>query len=574
MVGVEALFLVGLLLPASGPNPIVNVWLSQATQWVPVSIFWVVAIRTGFKRLEVILAAAAVTLSAAGDTYYSLAMDSNGYLASPSPSDAGYLLFYPLMVAALVVLVRRQLGAVPAIVVIESAVASLAAAAVLAVILDPVIRAALSGQSAFNSGIALAYPLFDLILLAVMAGIAASPMVDVGTRWWSLIVGLGIFAIADIVYALLEERGAYTAGTPLDMSWAVGLGFITWWVAGATERAPMTQPRVRRTLVIPITGAAVVLGLAVLIIDTQAPTSVLAVVLASSAVGLAAVPIIFRQAMLGRLIAAQKNVVRQLTELDRDKSDVMVTMNHEFRTPLTAINGYVELLLDGDGGDLPPEAARMLQVIESNAARLQDLIDDLLTMSKLEAGSTPPKRSPIYLAGLLGRASTTVAPFAKSRGVEVTIECHDYGLVVDADGSQLERAFANLIENAVKFTPGTGSVRVVAEGPAHDGGIVVRIVDAGMGIPPDDIPRLFTRFFRAANVQGAAIAGAGLGLAITRSVVEAHGGGIAAESALGQGTTVTVRLPASESGVLMPAARGTAPVSPATARFRAKTARR
>ena len=574
MVGVEALFLVGLLLPLDATNPIVNVGLSLASQWVPVSIFWVMAVRTAFKRLEVILAAAAVTLSAIGDTYYSLAMDSDGYLASPSPADVGYLVFYPLMVAALVVLVRRQLGSMPAIMVIESAVASLGAAAVLAVILDPMIRTALSGQTAFDSTIALAYPLFDLILLAVMAGITASAAVDVGTRWWSLMVGLGIFAAADIVAALLNDRGAYLAGTPLDASWAIGLGFITWWVAGSTGRATTREPRVRKALVVPITAVAVAAGLAVLIIDTQAPLSTLAIVLAGSTVGLAAVPIIFRQAVLGRLITAQQEVVRQLTDLDRDKSDVMVTMNHEFRTPLTSISGYVELLMDGDAGELPPEAVRMLQAIEGNAARLQDLIDDLLTMSKLEAGSAPLKRSPIYLAGLLGRAVTTVAPFAKSKGIDVTIECHNYALVVDADGGQLERAFANLIENAVKFTPGPGSVRVVAEGPTRDGHITVRVIDTGMGIPPDDLPRLFTRFFRAANVQGAAIPGAGLGLAITQSVMEAHGGRVAAESTLGQGTTVTVRLPVSESGVQRPATPDAASVRPAGARVRPTTAPR
>ncbi|MCU1507173.1 MAG: Alkaline phosphatase synthesis sensor protein PhoR [Microbacteriaceae bacterium] len=548
MVAVEVFFLVGLLVSAGTPSALVNVWLSLATQWVPVSIFWVVALRTGFNRLEVTLAAAAVTLSAIGDTYYSLAMDSSGYLAFPSPADVGYLLFYPLMVAALVVLVRRQSGGMPGIMVIESAVACLGAAAVLAVVLDPVLSGALAGSNAFDGAVALAYPLFDLVLLAVIAGIAASPIVDIGPRWWSLIVGLGIFTVADIVYALLEDQGSYMAGTPLDASWAIGLGFITWWVAGAGERDTAAKRRRRKAFVIPIPAVAVVAGLAVLIIHTQTPLSLLAVILAALTVGLAAVPIIFRQAIMGRLIADQEQVVRQLTDLDRDKSDMIVTMNHEFRTPLTSINGYVELLIDGDGGEMPPAAIGMLRVIESNAARLQDLIDDLLTMSKLESGNVAD-RTPGDLLGILERAGASVAALAKKQGVDVAIECDSVALV-DADATQLERAFANIIENAVKFTPARGSVRVVAEQTA--GAIVVRVIDTGIGIPPEDISRLFTRFFRASNAQAAAIPGAGLGLAIARGLFEAHGGRVSAESTLGHGTTVTVRLAVSGSDASMP----------------------
>ena len=116
------------------------------------------------------------------------------------------------MSARLVVLARRKPGTPAGIVVLESAVASLGASAALAVVLDPVIRGALAGQSAFASAIAVAYPLFELILLAVMAGIAAAPTVNVGPRWWSLAVGLGIFAVADIAYALLEHEGSNICG--------------------------------------------------------------------------------------------------------------------------------------------------------------------------------------------------------------------------------------------------------------------------------------------------------------------------------------------------------------------------
>lgn len=555
MTVIEVLFLVGLLVSGGTTNPLVNIWLSLATQWVPVTIFWLVAFRTRFARLEVILAATAVTLSAVGDTYYALAMNNEGYLAFPSPADAGYLAFYPLMVGALVVLVRRQLASAAGLVVLEGAVACLGAAAVLAVILDPVLREALTGGNVLDSAIAVAYPLFDLVLLAAMAGIAASPNVDVGPRWWSLIVGLSIFVVADVAYALLEYAGTYVAGTPLDASWAIGLAFITWWVAGTDTRDATAPRRKRRSFTVPIPAAAVLAGLAVLVLDTVLPLSILAIALAALTVGLAAVPIIFRQAVLGRLVAAQDEVVRQLTDLNRARSDMMVTMNHEFRTPLTSINGYVELLLDGDGGTIPDSAVRMLRVIESNAARLQDLVDDLLTMSKLEAGSAALDSAPRYLAPLLNRAAASARSLSTARDIPVTVECDDFSLVVDADPASLERAFEDLIENAVKFSAEGGEVRVIAERATSNGAgptVVVRVVDTGIGIPADDLPHLFTKFFRASNVQGAAIPGEGLGLAIARGIIEAHSGRIAVTSSIGVGTTVTVELPLSLLGVPLP----------------------
>jgi len=243
--------------------------------------------------------------------------------------------------------------------------------------------------------------------------------------------------------------------------------------------------------------------------------------------------------------------MHRLTDLDHDKSDMMVTLNHEFRTPLTSINGNVEVLLDGDAGELPDLAVRMLRTIENNGARLQDLVDDMLTVSRLEAGEAAT-RNPIYVSGLVTRAAALVAPIARNRGVDLRTECDNFALVVDADGTQLERALVNLVDNAVKFTASGGTVVVGAEGPTPEGHIVIRVSDTGMGIPAADIPRLFTRFFRASNVQDAAIPGVGLGLSITHRVVLAHEGTLDVDSTLGRGTTMTVRLPVSATGVLLP----------------------
>ncbi len=542
MVAANLAYLVGLTI---ADIPALDIGLSLACQWIPVAIFWLVAAMSRFSRTAVTLAALAVTVSALGDSYYVFAMDETGYLAFPSLAEIGYLAFYPLMVAALIVLVRSQLKGIGPVVVLEGAIATVGAATLLAVLVDPVIQGALGGDRLLDRAISLAYPLFDLVLLAMMAGIMAAPGINVGPRWWALATGLGVFTAADITFALLEHQGAYLAGSPLDSTWAIALGFFTWWVAGTI--APVKpRVRVRRSLAVPIPALAVTAGLAVLVVATQMPLSILAVVLAALTVGLSAVPIIFRQAVLGRLLASQQHIVRQLTELDHDKSAMLASMSHDLKPPVAAINTQATLLLDGDGGELPPVAVDMVEDIEHSGRRLQSLVDNLLAMSTLQGGFAMETLSRTDLAGLLDRAAASMLPMARAKNVHLSTDVERVAIIVDADRRQLQRAFVHLIENAIKFTPARGIVRIAAEDP-FDGRIVVRVSDTGMGIPRDDIPRLFTRFFRAGNAHRAEAPGAGLGLSIAKGIIEAHGGEIAVASVLGQGTTVTVALPKAKS---------------------------
>jgi signal transduction histidine kinase len=547
VVGINVLFIVGLIVTQGENNQVVNVGLALAGQWVPVTIFWLVVARNGFTRVPVILAAAGVTFSALGDTYYSLSVDAEGYLPFPSPADIGYLLFYPLMIAAIAVLTGRRLAGAGRLVVLETVVATVGASAVLAVVLGPLIAGAMESGTVLESAIALAYPLFDLILIAAIAGVASVPTVRVGRRWWALVTGLAVFAAADVVYAVLEADDAYVVGTPLDATWTVGLAFITWWVAGVSPESTSYVHPARRGMPLSLPAIAVLAGLAVLVVGTAVEVSVLAVVLAALTVGLGAVPIVFRQAMLGRMLAAQEEAVRRLTELDHQKTDLLVTVNHEFRTPLTSINGHVELLLDGTFADLPPAATEALRTIERNGAKLQSLIDDTFTASRLQAAEDVLERSPVEVAGLVARAAARVEPQAARSGIALTVDCDTADLEVDADGPHLERALANLIDNAVKFSDPGGAVAVTASGSSADGEVVVRVTDTGMGIPAGDVSRLFTKFFRASNVQRAAIPGVGLGLSISQQIVQAHGGTIEIDSTLGHGTTLTVRLPARTS---------------------------
>lgn len=542
IVVVNALYLLRLFGSGGEADPIVDLGLWLATQGAPVAILWLAVVRTRFTRVPVILAAAGVTLSASGDTYYSLAMGSDGYLPSPSLADLGYLLFYPLMTAALVTLVRKRLRGLGRLVLLETAVATVGAAAVLATILDPVIRRSLDGDDPLAGAVAIAYPLFDLVMLAVIAGVASAPTMRLGRRSWALVAGLVVTAFADIAYALLDNFGAYMAGTPLDAAWTGGLALMAWWGAGMAE--PGAEPRRSRPRqsTIPVPAVAVLTGLAMLVVATQAEVSLLAVVLAALTVGLGAVPIVFRQAILGRMLADQDEAVRRLSALDKAKTDIMVTMNHEFRTPLTSITGHVDLLLDGGAGELPTAAIRMLETIERNGERLQALIDDTLTSSRLQDQADLLVCESVDLGELVGGAVARVSPLATKKGVELTQEPDVDGLLVDADRVHLEQGVVNVLDNAVKFTPAGGRVTVTTERVARDRA-AIRVSDEGIGVPEADIPSLFTRFFRASNVQNAAIPGVGLGLSITEQVVLAHNGSLDVDSVLGQGTTVTMRLP-------------------------------
>jgi signal transduction histidine kinase/HAMP domain-containing protein len=241
-----------------------------------------------------------------------------------------------------------------------------------------------------------------------------------------------------------------------------------------------------------------------------------------------------------RIHEAEERLVQDLRAVDRVKSDFLATVSHELRTPLTSIAGYVELLSDREPGPLTPDQEQMLVTVNRNTARLRHLIEDVLTLSKIESGAFTTTTQPVNLAELIAAAVAALQPRAASQGVTLTL-ASEQSLLVDGDAGQLDRVLMNLLSNAVKFTPSGGEVRVtgVSEGPMA----VVAVSDSGIGIPEGDQDQLFSRFFRAANAVERSIPGTGLGLAIARTIVANHGGNVALWSREGSGTTVTVRIP-------------------------------
>jgi signal transduction histidine kinase len=237
-----------------------------------------------------------------------------------------------------------------------------------------------------------------------------------------------------------------------------------------------------------------------------------------------------------RLLADQNE---RLRELDRLKDEFVSLVSHELRTPLTSIRGYIELLLE----DLEPSETRRrryLEIVERNSHRLLELVSDLLFLAQVEAGKLAIEREPLDLGRVVKECVEGVSPVSRSKGIELEAHVDDVP-ELDGDRARLAQMLDNLVSNALKFTPEGGrvGVRLRADGETA----VLEVEDTGLGIPAGEQERLFERFFRSSTAAAKAIPGTGLGLTITKAIVERHGGSIEVESAENVGTVVRVELP-------------------------------
>ncbi|MBV8841920.1 MAG: PAS domain-containing protein [Bryobacterales bacterium] len=230
--------------------------------------------------------------------------------------------------------------------------------------------------------------------------------------------------------------------------------------------------------------------------------------------------------------------ITDLERLERIRNDFVANVSHEFRTPLAAISGYAETLLDGALED-PQHNRRFLEIINSNAIRLSNIAADLLTLSELQTGA-PKDIEPIPVADALESALSTVAAEASRRGV--SIERGNFeNVTVSGSRYRLEQALVNLLANAVKFNRPGGSVR--AESLRNGTEVRIVISDTGVGIPSNDLPRIFERFYRVDKGRSREVGGTGLGLSIVKHIVERMHGSVSATSQLGKGSAFTVTLP-------------------------------
>jgi two-component system phosphate regulon sensor histidine kinase PhoR len=242
-----------------------------------------------------------------------------------------------------------------------------------------------------------------------------------------------------------------------------------------------------------------------------------------------------------RLYEAGNRLVEDLKRLDASRLELFATVAHELRAPLTAIEGYAEMLADGDVGGTTPEQAQMLTAINRRSVQLRNLVDDLLTLSKLESGAAATMPLPIDLARTISDAMEAITPSAAAGGLTLTTTPPPSGTMIEGDATQLDRVLLNLLSNAIKYTPPGGHIHLQASTTATIATIAV--TDTGIGIPEPDQEKLFTRFYRASNAASSQIPGTGLGLAIVAGIITHHRGTIRLNSTEGAGTTVTIRLP-------------------------------
>ncbi len=251
---------------------------------------------------------------------------------------------------------------------------------------------------------------------------------------------------------------------------------------------------------------------------------------------------------LRELVDTVNWMAKKLQELDDMKAEFLAHVSHELRTPLASIREGTQLLLDEVPGPLSREQRETLRIIVDSSERLIRLISTLLDLSKMEAGMMEYRIAPTDLTRIAETSVNKLRLLAEGKRIRILTETPPGPLRVPADGPRLEQVLDNLLSNALKFSPERATVNLRMEPDAKAGRIRISVSDTGPGIPPDDLLHIFERFYQGRMQARPALAGSGLGLALAKKVVEAHGGRIWVESDLGKGTTVFFTLPLARSG--------------------------
>lgn len=249
----------------------------------------------------------------------------------------------------------------------------------------------------------------------------------------------------------------------------------------------------------------------------------------------------------GQLSASFSEMTRQLAELDKLKAEFVSVASHELKTPINVILGYAQLLREELYGPLTPKQRNVAEVLEKQTQTLSRLVKQLLDVTRFEAGGGKLEVRPVELTPFLHQLEEAFQVLADQRSVRFAVTPQE-GLphVVHWDADRVNEVLGNLLSNAFKFTERGGEVELLVT--AVDEGVQMEVRDTGAGIPPQQLPRIFDKFFQADNQASAAHVGSGLGLSIAQHIVEAHNGSISCDSTPGVGTTFTIVLPEQVAG--------------------------
>jgi signal transduction histidine kinase len=365
-----------------------------------------------------------------------------------------------------------------------------------------------------------------------------------------------MWVVADEIYGLNIDT--YQGGDWIDALW---LGSYVLWAAAALDpsMAKLALPDRRRlprltSARLGLLSSALLIGPAILLFEDmrhhRIDPDVVAIV--SAIIGML---VLLRLAGLVRAVERARRSERvarreaeqaqqllsyqnkQLVEIDTLKDEFVSSVSHELRTPLTSISGYVELLLEDEQSDLK---RGYLTIVDRNAQRLLGLVADLLFTARLQDGRLELDREEVDLSDIVTHAVESARPRAESSAIEFQLDIERIAPVL-GEQVRLAQLLDNLVSNAVKFTPSGG--RVTVRLTEADGNARIEVSDTGIGIPDEERDKLFERFFRSQTALERQIQGTGLGLYISKAIVEAHGGRIGVHSTEGMGTTFVVELP-------------------------------
>ncbi len=246
-----------------------------------------------------------------------------------------------------------------------------------------------------------------------------------------------------------------------------------------------------------------------------------------------------------RLVYEARKEAAMKSQLEEIMMTFVSNVSHELRTPLTCIKGWAETLLEGALED-PELSQRCVTVISEEARRLERLIKDLLDISMLEANQVQIRLASVDLKGMVNHAVEVLRPHAQDRQVELLAEVPDDLPEWKLDEDRISQVLVNLLDNAIKHSEPGGKaivrIKSVPESPSEPGCLIFEVEDEGTGIPPEELPRIFERFYRVEKGSSARFGGRGLGLSIARHIIEAHGGELQVESKLGEGSKFKVIL--------------------------------
>jgi len=507
-------------------------------------------------RLPWYLMAAGQACFVAGDVLWDVFANVLHNTPFPSAADVLYLAGYPLLASGLALLVRDRDPERDRASLIDALVISAGLAVVTWVFwIDRYAGDQTLSVPAFL--ISVAYPIMDLLLIGFLARLTLSPgqrPISYRLLSASLFLTLG----ADVAFAGLELAGAYNGRNVIDIGWllsyvAIGAAALHPTMGALTQPAapPFVSSNARRLVLLAGASLMVPCVFAVQALQGE-PANTAALGLGSAAIFLlvlARMAGLIKQVewdaeqlrqqgnLLTRALEKEQQVVGQLQELNRLKGDFVAMVSHELRSPLTAIIGYAKMLRLPPVSEDPTLQAESLQILERQGERLLRMVENLLTASELENRAVPFSMGPVSVEDLF-REVTESHSSAQGR-IRVSLPAER--LVVHTDRQLLGRVLTNLMDNALKYSaPGSeceiGAMRV-------DRVIQFWVTDHGVGIEPDEVGRIFDRFYQVDSSRGLSTSGVGLGLSLVRDIVDDLGGSVEVTSELGRGSTFTVTFP-------------------------------